>query len=72
MPSLMRNVVLLHWLFNISPTGTQISRGFKVHLLRLELCAMYRICCCIILYAYNNLVVLQQSMQHFCCNVSPS
>ena len=31
MPSLMRNVILLQWLFNIRPTGTQISRGFKVH-----------------------------------------
>ena len=27
----MSNVVLLQWLFDVSLTGTHISRGFKVH-----------------------------------------
>ena len=27
----MKKVVQLQWLFNVRPTGTQISRGFKVH-----------------------------------------
>ena len=27
----MRNVILLQWLFDIRPTGTQICCGFKVH-----------------------------------------
>ena len=31
MTSLMRNVVLLQWLYNIRPTGDQISGGYKVH-----------------------------------------
>ena len=31
MPSLMRNVLLHSMAFYIRPTGTQISRGFKVH-----------------------------------------
>ena len=31
MPSLVRNVALFQWLFDIRPTGTQIYRRFKVH-----------------------------------------